>query len=497
MAIFSKMASPLAATTVLLAALSGVDAFWRMDCHSRTGLARIDPLVDYGVVSDHVHAIHGGNNFGFTTEYDDLMASECTSCAAKEDKSAYWTPSLHFVHSDGTVEIVNQRGGMLAYYLLYGDDIKAFKPGFKMIAGNTNQRNFTGPVPDIPKSLWSGDMVTQFSLAQKAIGFNCLDYSGAAEASLYRHFLPDKQYIDANCKNGLRLELMFPSCWNGKDVDSDNHKDHVAYPNLVMTGDCPSGFETRVPSLFYETIWDAQDFVGKDGEFVLSNGDPTGYGYHGDFINGWEEEFLQQAVNTCTNPSGELSDCPLFTLQSQPQMAQCQIKLPSELKNENCKGPESALPGNVAIQSGPQLATHGSGSPAPTKSKPAYTPYTPIVPTLSYKSPEHAATDSYGGGISIANIEINGLASAASTTTSTPAVTSAEAYVAMTPAPSSVADGSSGHIIGTTTYTSDGAVWEVAILEVDITVTAVPSAAAKARRHVRQHRHIGDKHGLA
>jgi len=180
-------------------------------------------------------------------------------------------------------------------------------------------------------------------------------------------------------------------------------------------------------------------------------------------------------------------------LQSQPQMAQCQIKLPSELKNENCEGPESALPGNVAIQSGPEPATHGSGSPTPIKSKPAYTP---IVPTLSYKSPEHAATDSYGGGISIANIEINGLASAASTTTSTPAVTSAEAYVAMTPAPSSAADGSSGHIIGTTTYTSDGAVWEVAILEVDVTVTAVPSAAAKARRHVRQHRHIGDKHGL-
>lgn len=34
-------------------------AFWRMECPGRVGLARMDPIVDPGEVSAHVHAIHG------------------------------------------------------------------------------------------------------------------------------------------------------------------------------------------------------------------------------------------------------------------------------------------------------------------------------------------------------------------------------------------------------------------------------------------------------
>lgn len=49
----------------VLAAVGGVDAFWRMPCRSRTGLARLDPLMDNGDISDHVHAIHGGGSMYF------------------------------------------------------------------------------------------------------------------------------------------------------------------------------------------------------------------------------------------------------------------------------------------------------------------------------------------------------------------------------------------------------------------------------------------------
>lgn len=49
-------------TVGLLFATGGVDAFWRMPCRSRTGLARMDPIMDPGEVSDHVHAIHGGGS---------------------------------------------------------------------------------------------------------------------------------------------------------------------------------------------------------------------------------------------------------------------------------------------------------------------------------------------------------------------------------------------------------------------------------------------------
>jgi hypothetical protein len=205
-----------------------------------------------------------------------LRESECTSCQFDEDKSAYWTPSLHFVHEGGKTEIVPQVGGMLAYYLLLGDDLKAFPEGFQMLAGDSRLRNFTGPVPDPPTSAWTADDMTQLSLGQKSIGFNCLNYNKAPEGSRYRHFMPTKDYMDENCANGIRAEIMFPSCWNGKDKTADDHKSHMAYPNMIDGGKCPDGYDTRVPSLFYETIWNTYKFKDAAGQFVWSNGDPTG-----------------------------------------------------------------------------------------------------------------------------------------------------------------------------------------------------------------------------
>lgn len=37
-------------------------AFWRLPCRGRTGVARLDPLVDPGEISSHVHTIHGAGS---------------------------------------------------------------------------------------------------------------------------------------------------------------------------------------------------------------------------------------------------------------------------------------------------------------------------------------------------------------------------------------------------------------------------------------------------
>ena len=45
----------------------------------------------------------------------DLMAGNCTSCAVKQDMSAYWHPALYFRDAaTGEFELVPQIGGMLA-----------------------------------------------------------------------------------------------------------------------------------------------------------------------------------------------------------------------------------------------------------------------------------------------------------------------------------------------------------------------------------------------
>lgn len=150
--------------------------------------------------------------------------------------------------------------------------------GLQMISGDPYQRNFSGlPVPDPPLP-WSGVDASQAALRQKAIGFNCMNYSPGKnpEPSLYRHYLPEKSEIDANCPDGLRLELLFPQCWNG-ELDSPDHQSHVAFPDAgINGGTCPEGFDKVINQLFFETIFDTAQFKGKDGSFVLSDGDPTG-----------------------------------------------------------------------------------------------------------------------------------------------------------------------------------------------------------------------------
>jgi hypothetical protein len=44
-----------------------------------------------------------------------LRESSCTSCAVTQDLSAYWTPALYFMHTNGSAELVEEVGGMLAY----------------------------------------------------------------------------------------------------------------------------------------------------------------------------------------------------------------------------------------------------------------------------------------------------------------------------------------------------------------------------------------------
>ncbi|PSK36616.1 WSC domain-containing protein 2 [Elsinoe australis] len=513
----------LAATFGMLSVIGGVDAFWRMPCRSRTGLARLDPLVYPGEIADHSHAIHGGGNFGMDVKATDLKNSDCTSCGVTQDKSAYWTPSLHFMYPNGTTVVVPQVGGMLAYYLLYGNNydgsgkITAFPDGFQMLAGDMNLRNFSSdlPVPDPPTYQWTADMKTEAALRQKAVGFNCMNYQRAPEPTLYRHFLPDKTYLDANCADGIRLELMFPSCWNGKDLDSRDHKSHVAYPSFVMTGECPEGYDTKLPSMLFETIWNTNAFNGIDGQFMLSNGDPTGYGYHGDFMMGWDSvDFLQQAVDTCTNLSGNIQDCPLFDIQTDATASECTFKEPSVLKGDNVAGPRDGLPVNIPIQAGPGYATKypivgnkdasstvGGSTNIPAPSSMPTLPYTPGpsstgMPALSplpssYSSAAPAPSPAPSSSPTQS-------AYSAPPASPTPAPTTAAPVVPVTP--ESVAE---LPVVGTSYVTNSNEVLEIVYVQKYVTVTETASASSaapyngKMRRHLREHKRHIHEHGVA
>jgi hypothetical protein len=169
-----------------------------------------------------------------------------------------------------------------SYYKLNHKNITAYPPGFQMIAGDNRRRVFHSGnpfEPDPPKSDWAAlNLTYQEALAERAIGFNCLhNNSLPEEGTLTRHYLPEKSWIDEKCKGSLRIELMFPSCWKGMPhLDSDNHRDHVAYPDLVEEGNCPDSFPVKLVGLMYETFYRTEYFRDRKGRYVLGNGDSQG-----------------------------------------------------------------------------------------------------------------------------------------------------------------------------------------------------------------------------
>jgi len=65
---------------------------------------RMDPIINPGVASGHVHTIQGGNAFALTmSDRQALDQSTCTSSLVKNDKSNYWLPKLYFQAENGSL----------------------------------------------------------------------------------------------------------------------------------------------------------------------------------------------------------------------------------------------------------------------------------------------------------------------------------------------------------------------------------------------------------
>ncbi|KAI4216989.1 MAG: hypothetical protein LQ351_000938 [Letrouitia transgressa] len=176
---------------------------------------------------------------------------------------------------------------------------------------------------------------------------------------------PVHGFPTAPCPGGIRMRLIFPSCSNG-ELDSADHRSHMAYPSEIESGECPEGFKLRTPTLLYESVWQTQEFdnmwSGNGNPFVLSNGDPTGFGLHGDFLNGWDVDVLQNAVLNCKDGNraadnlGNIKFCPVLapTLYSDEQTHMCKLE---STTGEKVEGALPALAGCNPIQPGPGPAS--------------------------------------------------------------------------------------------------------------------------------------------
>jgi len=192
----------------------------------------IDPIVSPGKASSHVHTIFGGNAFSNQMTYADTQKSTCTSALVTADKSNYWIPRLYTANGNTSVTSVSN-GGLLVYYLQRGDageKITAFPEGFRMLAGNPMKRARAYPdnVKDTAEWNTMGHANQQIALSEKTITWTCFNKAGATGSNDEKN--STTKFPKIAC-DSFRSELFFPSCWNGKDLDSPDHKSHVAYPD--------------------------------------------------------------------------------------------------------------------------------------------------------------------------------------------------------------------------------------------------------------------------
>jgi hypothetical protein len=166
---------------------------------------------------------------------------------------------------------------LIAYYktgyTLAPSSIRAVPTGLRMIAGDPNR---SSPQQYGP---------TVFKCINNASG------TGAPSSSV------------PNCVYGtetLWMTIMFPQCWDGVNLDSPDHKSHMAYPS---GGRCPSSHPVGIPEISFNVLF-APTEANSTLRWRLSSDTydasiPAGYSAHGDWFNGWKPDIMDAWVKGC------------------------------------------------------------------------------------------------------------------------------------------------------------------------------------------------------
>jgi hypothetical protein len=206
----------------------------------------------------HRHDFFGNESTAADSTYESLVAAT-TSCQQQLDTAAYWAPAL----LDATGDPVSPRRAVAYYRAGVGVDpaaVVAYPPGLKMVAG---------------------DAAATTAQPVGVVAWGC----GAGGR---------RWAVPPACPGGaaLRLVVTFPDCWDGVRLDSDDHRDHVAYSR---EGRCDASHPVAVPQL--QLAIDYPDVDGDRRALTLASGAIETA--HADFWNTWDQAKLEDEVELC------------------------------------------------------------------------------------------------------------------------------------------------------------------------------------------------------
>lgn len=247
--------SVLALLTVSMpAAQAGSKGVFHTSC-AFSHAAPDDPIVFPGDPgASHLHSFFGNRSTDASSTYRSMRAGS-TTCSFSADTAGYWVPAL----LDRQGNVVTPRN--VAAYYLASSGVVAPPANLRMIAG--------------------GD-TAELRIAGYACG------EGSATSSVP---------MDCGSK-WLKGVIAFPSCWNGQDLDSRDHRSHVAYP----TGKgCPRRYPVRIPKLVFHVTYGIHDGTGYTLVSDRMMGHEDGMSLHADFWNTWDQEEFEGVVERCLN----------------------------------------------------------------------------------------------------------------------------------------------------------------------------------------------------
>jgi Domain of unknown function (DUF1996) len=218
--------------------------------------AAVDPIVMPGMVGmSHLHDFFANSGTDENSTAASLRSSGTSSCTATQDRSGYWAPTLTLngAHVQPTRMRVYYRAGTKN-----PSTVKTMPAGLMMVAGNSKAT-----------ALQSTSVVSW----------------GCGQASTGTATIP-------TCSSTtLVLHVYFPDCWNGRDLDSADHKMHMAYTH---NGACPAGYPVPVPKITEDV-----QYPIRGGSGVTYDFSGTSMTAHADFMNGWSQTTLNALVTKC------------------------------------------------------------------------------------------------------------------------------------------------------------------------------------------------------
>jgi hypothetical protein len=106
----------------------------------------------------------------------------------------------------------------------------------------------------------------------------------------------------------IQAHVASPACWDGVNLDSPDHRSHMAYNPEGRSG-CPESHPVIVPEMVIKHNYDHR---GAGGGFTIAGGhgaeDVSPSKFHADFFNAWDADKLNQLIDFCIKQGGAQSN---------------------------------------------------------------------------------------------------------------------------------------------------------------------------------------------